>query len=149
MYSPEIYSSLPISYPGVTIDPSAAESSGIERSRAESSPSYRVPYRYIRDTARAIGFRSWKTHSRRAKWLFSLVYLLVAFLPRWDRRTARRLVKRGRSQKRSFFFEPTMGEIPERLKRGPCSITRESLDDRRERRCHCRITGGELSALLG
>jgi len=52
--------------------------SGVKRNRAESHGvaivSRAIP---IRDTARAIRFRSWKTRARRAraKWLFSLVYL--------------------------------------------------------------------------
>lgn len=45
-YTPEIYSSLPISYPGVTIDPPPpSQVEPITGAETESNP-YRVPYRY-------------------------------------------------------------------------------------------------------
>lgn len=109
--------------------------SGVERNRAESrgvSPSYRVPYRYVTPRDRS-GF----ARGKRAKWLFSLVYLCR--LPPTEEAVERRRLPgevdatlNERIQKRLFFLlEPTTGGTPERIERGSRCV---------KYWCHCRIT---------
>lgn len=140
MYSLEIYSSLPISYPGVTIDsPSrasrygAAESSGIERSRggiAVVVVSRAIP---IRDTARTIGFRSWKTRAPNG-FPLSFTFVASSHEGRW---TAKRTIEARTIQER-FVFPRRREEH-----RGESNVGRARIA--RASRCHCQIMIGALS----
>lgn len=154
MYSPEIYSSLPISYPGVTIDlPSRAdtarrtraESSGIERSRHHRRCRRVVVSRAIpiHDTAQAIGFRSWKTCAPNG---FSLSFTSVASSSLVS--SAKRMAKR-KSRNVRFSSSQWQEEHRKRIERGPRSIARKSrrspLRIAKAIQYHCRITIDALS----